>query len=254
MNRRLLVGIGLVALVVSACASGSGDEALETFCTATIDGEALFNMGPEVDEEGVPTEEGLAEFGAELTPYLDDIETNAPEEVADEVATVIGAVRTALETGDPGPTETEEVFMADSAIDQYVFDNCELDSRNEMTAVDYAYQDAPETLEAGTVGLSLDNQGTEVHEIAVLRINDDVDLSGAELLELPEEEAQSMVEFKGVVFAPPGTSSSGVVDLEEGRYVFVCFIPVGATSIDTIEEVSGPPHFTQGMFAEVEVS
>lgn len=254
MRRRLLVGIGLVAFGVSACGGATGDGALEAFCTGVIEGEALFNVGPELDEEGVPTEEGLAEFSAELTPYLDDIEANAPDELADEVATVIGAVRTALETGDPSEAESEEVFLADAAIDEYVFGNCELDSREELIAVDYAYQNAPETIEAGRVGLSLDNQGTEVHEIAVLRINDDVDLSVAELLELPEEEAQSMVEFKGVVFAAPETSSSAVVDLETGRYAFVCFIPVGATSMDMFEEVSGPPHFTQGMFTEIEVS
>ena len=51
--------------------------------------------------------------------------------------------------------------------------------------------------------------GEEVHEMIIVRINDDVTLSVEELLALPEEEADTMVTFLGGVFGVfPGTSQS----------------------------------------------
>jgi hypothetical protein len=47
------------------------------------------------------------------------------------------------------------------------------------------------------------------------------------------------------------------VDLEPGRYVIACFLPVGATpeNMEALEsgELQGPPHFTQGMLEEFTV-
>ncbi len=37
-----------------------------------------------------------------------------------------------------------------------------------------------------------------------------------------------------------------------GNYAALCFIPVGTTSEET--EGTGPPHFTEGMAAEFEVT
>jgi hypothetical protein len=38
-----------------------------------------------------------------------------------------------------------------------------------------------------------------------------------------------------------------MLDLEPGRYAAVCFIPIGGGE-------DGPPHFTGGMVAELEVA
>ena len=43
--------------------------------------------------------------------------------------------------------------------------------------------------------------------MGIIKKADGVELSFDELLELPEEESESMVEFKGEAFAPGGESS-----------------------------------------------
>lgn len=229
---------------------------LSAFCQAAIEGEALFTAGPELDEEGTPTPDALEEFSAQIGPAIDSIEQNAPDEIADEVETLLTGVRAAIEEGDESITETPDFFEADATIDAYVFENCELDGNEEIVAVDYDYENVPERVAPGQIGIRMVNQGEEVHEAVVLRINDDVDLSVEELLELPEEEAEQSTEFRGVAFALPGEEASAVIDLEEGRHVLICFIPVGTTSFDDAgpqEGGGGPPHFTQGMVREFEV-
>ena len=72
-----------------------------------------------------------------------------------------------------------------------------------------------------------------------------------------------------VLLAPPGsdeviTAVGNGILLEPGRYAIVCAIPTGAdpqeyltaaaTSEGPPQVAGGPPHFTQGMFAELTVT
>lgn len=300
-----LAAVAVLALLGAACApadegtdgtaqedepaEGTDEEAeeidLAAFCDALIEGEQLFTAGPELDEEGNPTPESLEQLRTDMEPLLEDIEQNTPEEVSSEVDTVLSGVRTALEEGDPASIESPEFFEADAALDEYAYGNCDLENKVDIAAVNYAFQDLPDEIDSGQVALRMDNQGEEVHEAVVLRIDDETDLSVEELLELPEEEGEELAEFKGVAFAAPGDQGYAVMDLEPGRYAFVCFIPVGTETLDQLfeafaaeeEEAEGaegegeqgedagqegeageeqegpPPHFTQGMFAEVTV-
>lgn len=234
---------------------GATEGDLAGFCQGAIDGEALFTAGPALDEEGNPTPDGFEQFAADIGPAIDGMEANAPEEITDDVDTLLTGVRAAVAEGDESITETQEFFEADAAVDAYVYDNCELDETQEITAIDYGYENLPETMSPGQVGIRMDNQGDEVHEAVLLRINDDVELSVDELLELPEAQAEQSTEFRGVVFAPPGEQASAVVDLDEGRYVAICFIPVGTTSLEDAgpEGGGGPPHFTEGMVQPFDV-
>jgi len=141
----------------------------------------------------------------------------------------------------------------------WVIDNCATNSL-EVTAVDYAYEDFPPTLEAGLTAINLDNDGAEFHEAAILRVNDGVDSSAEELLALPDEEVLTKATFMGAAFADPGDSGEDIFDLSEpGNYIVACFIPVGATpeAAAAVEaggpEPDGPPHFTQGMLSEFTV-
>ena len=94
---------------------------------------------------------------------------------------------------------------------------------------------------AGPTILTAEAIGEEVHEIIIVRINDDVTLTLDELLALPEEESDTMVtEFGGMFGIFPGTSQSTVLDFTPGRYVAICFFPQGAT----------PEMFEQMMAAE----
>lgn len=145
-----------------------------------------------------------------------------------------------------------------------------------VTAVDYAYQDVPEEVSAGTT-VTLRNDSTgEAHEVIALRVADGEDRPAEELVQLPPEELLQVAEMRGVALAPPGEDSTAVptppLTLEQpGRYLFVCLLPVGAPPEDVLQAAeefaqsgategapaypeTGPPHVTRGMFAEVEVT
>ena len=135
-----------------------------------------------------------------------------------------------------------------------------------VTGVDYAFAGIPDGVDAGTV-LGFRNEGDEVHEMIVVRINDDVSQSLPELLALPQEEAMQLVQNVGVAIANPGEDAEETVTLtEEGNYGMICFIPLGTTSLPegsggppaSGEPLpsgigSGPPHFTLGMLKQFSV-
>lgn len=242
-------------------ADGDASADLATFCDGAIDGETIFNAGPPMDETGAPTPEGLEEFTSQLEPEIAKLEANAPEAIAAEVETLTTAIRAALETGDDTAMGSPEVFAADAALDAYVFDNCELAATVDVVAIDYAYQGMPATVPAGRLGIRLDNQGEEVHEAVILRIDDEAGMTINEILELPEEEGMELAEMRGVVFADAGATGSAVIDLDPGQYALVCFVPVGTTEMSDVEgppeegaEPGGPPHFVEGMVESFEVT
>ena len=134
-----------------------------------------------------------------------------------------------------------------------------------ITAVDYAFEGVPAEVAAGT---ELTLQGVadaEPHEAVVFRVPDGDDRAPLELLDSGEE-----LPFAGVLIAPPGGApgfgpEGPVVLTEPGRYLLVCFIPVGTTaeafaelaeSGGTSEDLpqTGPPHFVQGMVADLTVA
>ncbi len=252
---------------------GSSDE----FCTKVVEAEQVATTGPDVDFEAATEEEiaaAMEDFSAALLPLLDELATSVPDEIAGDLETVDSALRAGIESGDD-PSGQPGFEEADRNIDEFVGDNCGFEVYP-VRAVEYAFEDVPESIESGIVGFDLQNEGNELHEFVLFRINDDVDMSVEELLELPDDEAESMVEFIGATFAEPGESDMTFHDLRPGRYGAVCFIPVGTTDMSSLEgEASattgeattgeattggtgsaemGPPHFTQGMLVEFEVT
>jgi hypothetical protein len=266
---RWLTGGAALVLAATMVACGSDDSggedttAAETsaseesadpaeFCQAAVDVETAFGTGPDVDVETAPPEEiqaALEEFGATVEPLLARAEETAPEEIAADVQTAASLARDAITTGDTSALEGPEFQEADAAMDEYMVAECGYE-QVEAVGVDFAYEGVPESVPAGTTAITFTNEGQEVHEIGLARINDDVTLSVEELLALPEEQSTTMVTFAGGAFAEPGDSDTTFVELEPGRYAAVCFIPQGTTH-DT--EGSGPPHFTLGMLAEFTV-
>ncbi len=139
-----------------------------------------------------------------------------------------------------------------------------------VSAADYAFQDLPRSVDAGTT-FKLTNKSTrELHELVAFRIPDSETRSAADLIKLPEE--QLNVLFSGepalVILAPPngGEQILAVGDgklTEKGRYMIACAIPTGADPQAYLAAAQsgegppdvpgGPPHFTQGMFAELTV-
>jgi hypothetical protein len=266
--RRLVLGGASLALAATMVACGSDDSggddntAAETsaseesadpaeFCEASVDLEAAFSMGPAVEDTAPPEEQqaALEDFGATVEPLLGDVEDTAPEEISDTVTEATGMVREALSGGDPSILEGPEFQQADDDIDEYMLAECGFEQL-EATGVDYEYEGLPETVPAGIVSVTFTNEGEEMHELGIARINDEVTTPVEELLAMPEEQIFSMLELRGVTFAGPGESETVFMRMEPGRYGGACFLPQGTTH-DT--EGSGPPHFVLGMFAEFTV-
>ena len=107
--------------------------------------------------------------------------------------------------------------------------------------------------------------------MVVFRVVDGEDPTLEELLELPEEESESLIEFQGVLVAMPGENGfnpeaegTSVAVGEAGRYAIVCFIPQGADPAVVEEAMAGAtegppdlgdgtPHAFLGMAAEFQV-
>lgn len=120
-----------------------------------------------------------------------------------------------------------------------------------VTAKDYSFTGA-EALEAGgSFAITLENEGTELHEMALVRLAEGEERPLEEIVSSGEEPDMTEIGF-GI--ACPGESTTFNADVSEpGRYVAVCFIPVGTTP-EATEEPQGPPHAAQGMTFEFEIA
>lgn len=268
-TRALGVPLAALALLLGACSDDSSNDAatgttaaraepsaqgdLTIFCDSAIESETMFEYGPESEGDAPPTDEAIAAFASELRPILEEMESSAPDEVADDAKTFAGGIRASLEAGDYEAGMTEDVLAAGAALDTFVFDNCEMAAQVDVVAREYSFEGLPDSLPAGRVGIRFDNQGTEVHEAAFLRIVDGENRPIEELLALPEEEAQQLAQPVGGIEAGPGEQRAAVLDLQPGRYAVLCFVPVGMTSTDQEPSEDAPPHAFEGMVAEVVV-
>lgn len=155
-------------------------------------------------------------------------------------------------SGDPQETEDDETTTTTEAEEE--------GETLEVTGIEYEFQGLGDEVAPGTE-LTFTNGGKEVHELVVMHIKDGETRPIEELLELPEEEVETVAEFVGVSVAAPGEDGEimeGDLTVEDpGRYVALCFIPVGTTEMPEgppqEEEGGGPPHFTQGMVQEFQV-
>ena len=212
--------------------SEGGDAELAAFCDDFAEVTRAFE-----GEEPPPAEEGEALLAA--------VEQNAPDELSEPVETAVTAARATLE-GDEEAFD-DSFFEAIATIDGYRFDNCPTDAQVEVTAVEYAFEDAPDSVPAGNVAFKMTNEGEEEHEMVLFARAEGETRSFEELIEPPESETEDAVRFVGAAFAPPGADGVVISDLEPGDYAMVCFIPVGGTE-------DGPPHAAEGMLSEFTVS
>ncbi len=114
--------------------------------------------------------------------------------------------------------------------------------RLDVVATEFDWTGVPDSLPAGSYPLTLTNEGDEVHEIQVFQNPEGLDLQ--ELFDLgPGGGADHIVEGGGVLVGP-GESADTVLELTEGTYEVVCFIPATSDS---------QPHFAHGMHRTLEV-
>lgn len=141
----------------------------------------------------------------------------------------------------------------------------------DVELVDYDFVGLPDELASGA-RVSIDNTSeSELHEFVAIRLPDDEQRPGEELVALPPEELGAY--FPGVatvLLQPPGSDETipAVGDgtlTEPGRYLVICAIPTGADPQEYLAAAAeteegppqgvegGPPHFVNGMWAEITV-
>ena len=144
-------------------------------------------------------------------------------------------------------------------------------TRRTVTAADYTFRNLPKEVKAGST-LALTNESSkELHELVAVRIPDNEKRPVSQLINLPQEQRDAIFGQGApamVLLAPPNKAPQipAVGDgklMEKGRYAITCSIPIGADpnaflnappSDGPPQVAGGPPHFTQGMFAELKVT
>lgn len=134
---------------------------------------------------------------------------------------------------------------------------------------DFGYDDLPESVPAGTQITVTNASSTELHEFVVFRLDDADTRTAAEIVESDIEAVLTGGPPTAVLIAPPGSDEQIPVVgdgtlTEPGRYLVLCAIPTGADPQEYLEAAAtsegppqvdgGPPHFINGMFAELTVT
>ncbi len=258
------MGASLALLPLAACGddekadttttteAGTAVEAsAEVFCEQAFATDAAVNAANSSAGEDGPDEAAVKKVTTELQALQDA----AP---ADAQATA-KAVSAATEDmfANPGPPSEEFMSSFGDLID-WMADNCDYQVID-VSAHEHAFEGLPTTAEAGRTIVRMTNHGNEIHEIVFAKAKDGVTTTPEELVQLPEEEAAEKVEFLSSGFANPGAKGGALLDLSDGRYLAVCFIPSGMTP-EAMEEMmtsgaepEGMPHAMQGMTGEFTV-
>lgn len=213
------------------------------FCDSYLAADAL--VGPALSAGG----EALADLRDAFAGL-----SAVPSELEGSLTTMRAHV--AFLVGDSATEPPAEEFDAASVhVTDWVIAQCELIPW-EITASEFSFG-TPGTLQPGSYEIRFANLGEEFHEAQIIQINDGVNTSLADLLELDEPDLLERVTPLTGVFAAPGETDRQILTLtEEGRYGIVCLVPAGSTAaaIESGVEPDGPPHFTEGMFVELVVS
>lgn len=106
-----------------------------------------------------------------------------------------------------------------------------------VVARNYAY-DVPDTVAAGRTEIRLLNKGTELHHLALVRLEGGHTFADYMNAIKAGGPPPAWAKDEGGPNTPaPGGASSAIVDLKPGTYLAICFIPAA----------DGAPHFTKGM-------
>jgi hypothetical protein len=211
----------------------------------------------------------VSDAATDASDALDDAITDATDvaaTVADSMEDVADSIDDAIDDAGDGSTDTTALPDGPPPVNPCAAgESGELGETQapsddataiEVTADEYVFDGLEAIDGTGEYALTLDNVGEELHEIVMVRIDDDETRPVEELLQ--EEDPSEFATDIAFAFACPGeTSEPTAVNIDEpGRYVAVCFIPVGVTPDTPPDEFEtlGPPHALQGMVTEIEVS
>lgn len=141
----------------------------------------------------------------------------------------------------------------------------------EVRALDFSFEDLPDTVAPGTRFTLVNDAPSELHELVAIALTPTETRSADELVHLPEAELGQLMAAGPpafVILTPPGGDPIPAVGdgtlTEPGRYLLMCAIPTGVDPGAYLEAAAaaggekpdvpgGPPHFVHGMFAEITV-
>lgn len=109
----------------------------------------------------------------------------------------------------------------------------------DVSLLEYRFAFDEEAITGGNLAFNLENAGGESHELALVKVPEDLDVEAA----LQSEEGPEGTEDIGFAgpFAPGAELTAILVDdLAPGRYVMLCFLP----------DAEGTPHALLGMWNE----
>jgi hypothetical protein len=141
-----------------------------------------------------------------------------------------------------------------------------------VSAVDYAYELLPRTLPVGTTVALRNLSPTELHEFTAYRLPDGETRTASTILQLPASEQAAFFAAPPamLLLGPPGGAEQ-IAALGDGtfttpgRYLVLCGIPIGADPQGYLTAAAasgggrpavpgGAPHYTRGMFTDVNVA
>lgn len=138
-----------------------------------------------------------------------------------------------------------------------------------VDAVDFAFEDLPDTIVAGSRIELTNSAPSEMHELVALRLPDDETRSIDEIMAGDPSTAFTTPPALVILTPPGGEQINAVGDgtlTEPGRYAIICMIPTGVDPEVFLDAAAnagdgppvipdaGPPHAAHGMFAEVTVT
>jgi hypothetical protein len=241
----ILVALTTASAVIGIAPAGAQTQGGQAFCDAALKVDKAFSV---IGDKGPTKKQAQA-----LDNALSGAESTAPPEIASDVQSIAGIIRSASTSGqDPFGNPTFQQNL--SAIDQYRYNSCGY-QQVPVTGIEYEFQGLPTTLPAGKTAFQFTDNGAEIHELEVLRIKGKD--SAKKLAGLSEKELSKKAEEVGSTFAMQGQSGYAFADMSKpGRYAVLCHLPVGSTSEQAAEQAAkkhAKTHAQEGMFATITV-
>lgn len=239
---RTLLVAALVTMALGACGNDDGvptsaapDAASPAFCDAAF----AWHTPPDPEDH----EFDQAWFESVLEPRLEDLRTHAPTSLGDE----LDAIAAALEGGDEAAAQAANARLHHRAVTACGW------ARYRIDADEYVFHEAPATVRAGVVSFDVANGGVETHMVKIVRRNDGVTMPFTEIVTVPEDRQDELVEsFEPEAFVEPGDDGFVVADVTPGDYALICDLPVGSAAGGN--EASGVrTHAVEGMVHEFTV-